>query len=450
MYMMISTLLYGLRDADLEIKNQIKDNILKVANKFLPISIIEQKQYNNYKEITPKLEKLHLELQRLKEEYSAMVLKNGSNDDNVVVLAKRIVEVTEELKKSHPYYMPLKIYSEIDWLKIQEIIDDNEILYQFIVTSITVTTIIVDKKDIKLNVHIADNEYNDVYDVIKKFAEQIQLDWNSDKVSLEISEIISQLIAEDLFKYVSKNHIETLYVIPDFKINLFPMSACNYNGEYLIDKVESIINLIDYNAILQRKTKQSMKPKVLNRVFGNIQDKSIKLISQWLNTKNREDFKVIENVDDSVGSIQNIINECGINTLAIYAHGAKDPGSVLIEGAQTIVGKNSMIKVSDILKYTNNIDTFILISCIGGTPNSENPEVSTGTWAHMFEKMMGNILSCKWSVPTKETVELVDKLFDLIMQDNKDLGSALIIAQRAMKENGKGILYWAGIEYWIN
>lgn len=449
-YMMINTLLYAARDIDLEIMNKIQDNILKVANKFSPSSIIEQKQYNNYKEITPKLEKLHLELQRSKEKYNTMALKNGSNDDNVLLLAKRMSEIMEELKKNHPYYMPLGKYCEIDWLKIREIMDDKDVLYQFIVTKITVTTIIVDKKDIKLNVHIIDQEYNDVYDVIKKFAEQIQLDWNNDKECLKISEIFSQLIAEDLFKYITINSIKTLYVIPDFKINLFPIAACNYKGEYLIDKVKSIINLIDYNAIIQKQAKQSVKPKVLNRVYGNIQDKSIGLITQWLNTKVREEFKIMENMDDSIGNIQNIINENGINTLAIYAHGAKDPGSVLIEGAQTIVGKKSMIKISDILKETNNIDTFILISCIGGTPNSVNPEVSTGTWAHMFEKMMGNILACKWSVPTKETVELVDKLFDLILQDNEDLGSALIIAQRAMREKGNGILYWAGIEYWIN
>jgi hypothetical protein len=178
--------------------------------------------------------------------------------------------------------------------------------------------------------------------------------------------------------------------------------------------------------------------RILNRVYGdsNDNDKSIAYITSWLDGKKGDSFINLDNNSDGINNIQKTIDEYKINALAIYGHGAKDPNSNSIEGAQTIVGKNSMIRINKLLDEIRDIKTFILISCVGGSPNSLNPELSTGTWTNMFEKFNGNIIACKWSVPTQGTIELMNRFYDIIITKDLSIGEALIMAQRELKKQG--------------
>ena len=92
----------------------------------------------------------------------------------------------------------------------------------------------------------------------------------------------------------------------------------------------------------------------------------------------------------------------------------------------------------------------IFISCLGGSPNSDNPETSRGTWADIFEKIQGNILTCIWSVPTEDTIELMDCVYKNLIDSKMDFGAALLYAQKESKKKGKNQLSWAGVEHWIN
>ena len=143
--------------------------------------------------------------------------------------------------------------------------------------------------------------------------------------------------------------------------------------------------------------------------------------------------------------------ECkkGKNTLIVYGHGVREPASELTEGAQSIEGAKSMIQIREVLKEVC-ISNFILISCVGGTPNSNNPEISSGTWTSIFERFNGNIMTCRWSVPTRDTISMMDKIYDNLLNKKMRFGEALVKAQRDMKNSGKNQLSWAGIECWIN
>lgn len=65
-------------------------------------------------------------------------------------------------------------------------------------------------------------------------------------------------------------------------------------------------------------------------------------------------------------------------------------------------------------------------------------------------KFNGNIIACRWSVPTVDTIEMMKKIYENLLEEKMTFSKALLMAQRDMKNNGKKQLSWAGIECWIN
>lgn len=51
---------------------------------------------------------------------------------------------------------------------------------------------------------------------------------------------------------------------------------------------------------------------------------------------------------------------------------------------------------------------------------------------------------------TADTVSMMDKIYDNLLNKKMNFGEALIKAQREMKNSGKNELSWAGVECWIN
>ena len=75
--------------------------------------------------------------------------------------------------------------------------------------------------------------------------------------------------------------------------------------------------------------------------------------------------------------------------------------------------------------------------------------ISTYEYLDMYSGY-GNIMTCRWSVPTKDTVNMMDKIYDNLLKKKMSFGEALLMAQREMKDDGKNQLSWAGIECWVN
>ena len=59
-------------------------------------------------------------------------------------------------------------------------------------------------------------------------------------------------------------------------------------------------------------------------------------------------------------------------------------------------------------------------------------------------------MTCRWSVPTEDTINMMEKIYDNLLNKKMDFGKALLEAQKEMKDRGKNQLSWAGVEYWIN
>ena len=448
-YLCFAGILYNLKTLNKEEKEHLKTNILEKMAICLPLSIIEQKYYYKTKFISAEMEIRHKDLKSLKREYGIMIQNGNNNSEEFRQISNRIDQLTKELVENHPYYKALVQYAGTDWKKVQNSLGENEVVYQYVLTDLSVISVLVTKDWIDIHTKLVDLSYDSPKAAMKKYG--IIVD-NSDIKGKEVdklSVIISELVAEHLCEYVYNYDVKSVYIIPDVSTSYFPMAAIKYKREYIIDKVKEIINFIDYKQLLDYIKTPKHISKIVNRLYGKSSDQSINKIKKWLLSRENEDFINIIDENDDIDNLKTTISQSNIDTIAIYGHGVRNPDSNLIEGAQSIEGNNSMIQMRSIL---NDIiaDNLILISCVGGTPNNINPEVSSGTWSNIFERFSGVVISCKWSVPTEDTIELIDQLYNYSVIEKMNIGESLIKAQQYMKNNGKGELSWAGIECWVN
>ena len=414
----------------------------------IPLSIIEQKKYYMRNEVSEELNEKHRRLRHLKREYAVIVKNSKIESDNVQRIANEIQELTQELQQRHPYYMPLKNFEGTDWEKIKRSLKVGEVVYQYVLTKMAVVSILVTAEWIDIKTKFFDLKYDSPYESMRKYGEIMEISNSSDAKIRDACAIISEAVAEHLCEYVFNYETKNIYVIPDISKSIFPISAVQYKGTYLIDKVKKIINFIDYEQLLQSLNTNTGEIKIVNKVFGKGSDSSIRFINKWLEENTEKNMFNITNCSDDLREVIEKCNEWG-NTLAIYGHGVREPASEVIEGAQSIEGERSMIQIKEILEQID-ISNFILISCVGGTPNSSNPEISSGTWTSIFERFNGNIIVCRWSVPTEDTINMMEKIYDNLLNGKMDFGEALLDAQKKMKNTGKNQLSWAGVECWIN
>lgn len=447
-YICFSGIYYMARDIDQEIKKKLKNGIMQKMSICIPLSIIEQKKYYMRNEVSEELNEKHRRLRHLKREYAVIVKNSKIESDNVQRIANEIQELTQELQQRHPYYMPLKNFEGTDWEKIKRSLKVGEVVYQYVLTKMAVVSILVTTEWIDIKTKFFDLKYDSPYESMRKYGEIMEISNSSDAKIRDACAIISEAVAEHLCEYVFNYETKNIYVIPDISKSIFPISAVQYKGTYLIDKVKKIINFIDYEQLLQSLNTNTGEIKIVNKVFGKGSDSSIRFINKWLEENTEKNMFNITNCSDDLREVIEKCNEWG-NTLAIYGHGVREPASEVIEGAQSIEGERSMIQIKEILEQID-ISNFILISCVGGTPNSSNPEISSGTWTSIFERFNGNIIVCRWSVPTEDTINMMEKIYDNLLNGKMDFGEALLDAQKKMKNTGKNQLSWAGVECWIN
>jgi Pb-reticulocyte binding protein len=332
--------------------------------------------------------------------------------------------------------------------RIEKNLKPDEVVYQYVLTETAMVSILVTDKWIDIRTKFFSAEGDTPYSGMKKYGQIIESNMSSDDEIKYYSSVITDVVAEHLCEYVFNHKTKSVYVIPDISKSIFPIAAVQYKGIYLIDEVEEIANFIDYVQLINSLNTELDDIKIVNKVFGKREETSIHHINKWLEEHIMDN---VVSITDCSDDLQAVSMECkkGKNTLIVYGHGVREPASELTEGAQSIEGAKSMIQIREVLKEVC-ISNFILISCVGGTPNSNNPEISSGTWTSIFERFNGNIMTCRWSVPTRDTISMMDKIYDNLLNKKMRFGEALVKAQRDMKNSGKNQLSWAGIECWIN
>ncbi|MGG3887818.1 tetratricopeptide repeat protein [Metabacillus fastidiosus] len=448
LYVQVCGLLYSASDIGEEKKKDLKNKILKIIPKLSPMSIAEQKKYNNEKNFSEELVQAEKKLNNLKEEYKILLKKGKPTDVIVNNKAKEIESLTKHLQEIHPHYQKLNKIENINLNTLATRLFDNELFYQIIITPMSVMSIIVTNKGIDINSTIILQDRDKVEKLFEIFSLEIQQNGSDENLKLLVQEI-STVIATNLINFVQKNKIDRVYFMPDFKMGFFPLLISENNGIRLIDHIKSLVNLIDYNVIFKKDSYNTSLGNVLNRIYGKPEDASLKMINEWLEQKNNPSMIKLDNSSDDISNIILKVKEEENNSLILYGHGLADPKSSGLDGSIGIEGRKQLLILDDFLDVIQEIDNFILISCRGGSPYYINPENSSSVYVHILEKFEGNIVLCKWDVPTKETIELLDKIIDTINEKNCSLDEAILLTQKKASENNN-YNKWAGLEFWIN
>ncbi len=448
MYIELTGIMFKARDMKLISRNEyfeiLENNLIKIC----PRSIIEQKEYNKEKIIDESLITKENEFLKLKEEYNILYNKNQGVSDELNNLALRMEELQKYLRLNHPYYMPLPKVEKISFKEIQDSLTDKEIFFQCIKLNISSIQIIITSKEIiidhqLLSVNEIDNSLNKINEYIYKN------NISKDDISInKYIERISKYFGSQVLRYCMNNKVDKIYAMSDLSLGTYNLNMCQLNGIYLLDRIKSIVNILDYN-IFKNKKESSKCDKFVNRIFGNDNDKNLKLINDFLKKNEKDNFIIVENNGDEVETLIKSVRNNNVDTLLLYGHGVNDPNGSKFSGSLGIQGKRELIHVENILEQQNNIKNIIIISCRGGVPINNNIESSTGCWAELFERFNGNIILCKWDVDTESSILILEKMLNYI-EDNQELEQALISAIMELKVEYKNPAYWSGIELWMN
>lgn len=438
----ICGMLHQCKDLTKDVRTQIKSNILKAASLHIPASMIEQKDYYSNYVSAPIDDKKSERLRSLKQQYYQI---SGGTSRDVAALERLVAEInllSEQLSADHPAYKPLKTFEGTDWDELCSILPEYDVFYQYIIAKNVVISILCSSSGVDVTCRSFEL---DPKEVLEHYGNLI----NNAVATGDDAEQITTLLAEPLMAYVANNAIQRVFVISDMDCSAFPFAAAQTNGKRLIDQADEIINLIDYTAIERYiHATPSMFP-VFNRLYGKQGDPSIKLIHKWLEKRAENAFLFDYSVNDSMDALAEDERVKTANTVAIYGHGVSGFGSGQLDGALRIEGTSQQISLESVI-HGLRVNNLIIISCLSGAANEETPETSKGVWKSVLETFAGNIVLCRWSVPTEATIKLIEKTFDFLRSETITLGCALIRAQRELSHKGLCDDKWAGVEFWIN
>lgn len=422
----------------------LERNIINIC----PKSTIEQKIYNQEKDIDHGLHNKKLELEKLKEEYNILYKSSLGKSKELNDLGIKIQELQDYLTLNHPHYRPLPKIESINFEDIKKSLKDEEIFFQYIKLHITSIQILITNKDIKIINSMLDvTQIDKSLKILDKYIHGNNLNNDDTKVGDDI-EILSKQFAGGLLEYCSNNSVNTIYVMPDLSIYSYNLQMSKHNGEYLIDKIKSIINILDYNVLKEKEEIHSCS-KFVNRVFGNKNDKNLKLIHDFIQRNKSDDFIIVDSDEDEIETLKSEIIKTNIDTVLMYGHGVDDPNVSNISGSLGMQGNRELIHIEDIIDNIKGVKNIVLISCKGGVPLNKGIETSTGSWAELFETFKGNIIMCKWDVNTESSIYIIERLI-MYVNNNIKLDEALLLGIKDSKEKYKDTAYWAGIELWMN
>lgn len=429
-------------------ESKYREEVKKIIPKLLPRSIIEQKKYNCSKNI------VSTEFIELEQEYYNLFseIQFKLNQNNVTEKDKkkinRFQELDEYLKMYHPYYKSLNNIEDYNLEQVKENLKPNDVLYQFIKTQHGIFTLILTNKKEFINFDfIESTEYQNINKNLELLS--YNLINGIDNNFRECCQFLSSIFYKDLLNYTKEHKIDKLYILSDSTIGFFSPNLVYYNDFWLIKNVKSINNIIDYNAITKEANNRVYNDVIIGKSFGKNSDSAILLTCEWLNKKNKTDIIGITNLSDDIKDLTSICEKKNPKILILFAHGIMDANSNFQDGSIAIQGNNKSIKIETILNKCNSFQNLILISCRGGKSFINQIESSSGIWNNILEQPIHNIILCRWDVPVKSTLEILDIIIKYITEENCNLSEALIKAQ--VEVFGKyDFQEWAGLEFWNN
>ena len=420
-----------------------KKQLLSVIHNILPRTILEQKHYYLDLEMTDELIELQSKYNKYRLEYDEMIRKGLHDIDTLSQKARAISSLEIKLKENHPHYAPLKKQQPIDFEMISTKLESYELCFQYIITPMGILVIVIETNNV--DVYFEKCNASEIHKYISDFSDAVQNDLTKEKLE-EMALNISKILGKILLEKLQLGNYSRLYCISDSNGKLFPISAIQGESIHILDCVDSIVNIVDYNILITRPN-TSRVTGVLNKVIGNKKDKNILKWIKWSENVELNNFTIDTHSSDTMSYLDGL--DIQANTIAIYGHGIWDPNESNTYGAKGIEGEKSIISFEEISKYINKYETLILVSCRSGTPDYDGFDSFYGLWSDIFERFSGNIILCKWDVDTDNTINIIDNIFKSCLNMPVNLDEALLSVQKEMhKQLSLGL--WAGIEFWIN
>lgn len=367
-----------------------------------------------------------------------MLCKNNINIEVRNEKAKRLLEMRKTLTSYHPHYSKLNEYNTLDFSEIKKHLSSNEIIYVNMISQKGICEFVISCNEVKNKYKQIDVNRLDHLTLRYSQAMQDDIVLNDEEIETIITEL-SSLSADLLYSCLSENNnIDTIYYCLDYEYRMFSLPCLKLGDNYLVEKVNSIVRLLDVSSILE---KESIKPNgYIAKCIGNSQDTNLKQINNALkNVSNNLNVVIEENCTSH------------LNSMIIYGHGISNLLASKEVGAVSIDNQNDEIVLEDVLKNLNSdIKNLILISCSTGIPNNSQVEMSEGTWSNIMERYFGSIITCKWDVDTKKTIELLKNVIRFSIEENKSLADALVLAQRTAISSNIACRFWMPFDFYIN
>lgn len=432
-------------------KKEIKQKIEKALSKLLPRAILEQKQYLQSKNISSESIKAEKNYYAMLEELSLLEKRTGTNHDTYIKKAMNVAKLLDFLKANHPHYKSLANYQDINFDKIRDKLKDNELIYQYIKTKFGIVYVRIDKNEEDICYSLLDPEQQQNIDLSQNFLSIYLHKGDESETIISCCDLLSEYFYKPLLTHLSKNKdINKIYVMSDIGAGSFSPNLIRNNGDWLINQINAIENILEYESINKETANNSFSELIISKTFGKQDDHAINKIREWTNNYTGDATVLgITGVEDDISTLNDICKKKRPKILILSAHGVLDPSSSHISGAVAIEGRSKIIRIEELVSSIKYCEKLILISCRGGALLENQVETNSGLWGNIIERPIPYIILCKWDVPVEPTIKILNSLISNLPKNNYDLSKSLLIAQKELLSSLIPV-EWAGLECWKN
>ncbi|WP_405117626.1 CHAT domain-containing protein [Paenibacillus sp. FSL H8-0317] len=451
-YLEILVLIYKGEGFSVEEKQSALQDLLEVFPYISPRSVLETRASDS--NLTPELRELEKSYKRI---YQEIIMLEHSKEKADLVHKQN--EIVEELKKYHPYYRSLSITaSSIADLYTE--LEDKSIFVQYAVLKFGVIVLIASNK--KLDVEYVPLDTFKYKEAAKMLGNMLQDSYDYTKEEEELFSIFAESLSEpiliilnDFLASISMGMSEiALNISPDLSLPLFSVSLLNDRGEWLLNKVNGVSNVLDLSQVVNQRVVKKGNTKVVIVTLGSTKDKAIGIarnkIKDWI-TYPQIIHLELAGQEDEIDKLASLCEKETPSTVIVIGHGISDRNAGLLSGAVGIQGQSHTIWGEEFEKLQELTDNLILISCSAGSSYEEQIESSTGVLNSILSYDFSGVVLCRWDVNAQATFEILDFfLKDITNKGVVNIVDSLVTSQRKLMkiDKWKNPAFWAGLEYW--
>ncbi len=399
-------------------------------------------------QITTELESLEKEYLRLTDElsqYSFINFKEAFLTTEYEEKSKRYAELRRILEEQHPVYMNDSYYEEIPMTIIQSKMHNDEIYYQYTDTEIFVCYLLITKDFIDFGLIKSEAHFD--RQVVKDLAQQIQSFSNKSQYDMKDIEksyfSLSSQYFKPLLAHIQENKYKKVYINHDLSLPLISSNLIRLRDGWLVESVDSIVNLVNKNYFFDRNSNVSCKFSIAN--LGKASDKQFLETNKWINAS-----QIKNNIEDFECNLVNIADKMrnnASNSLLIISHGIKEENKNILTGALSIEGELKTYTVDD-FKFINGLECVSFLSCSGGLLSTGEHETSNAIINNILSKNVNSVVLCRWDVFLEPSL----KIFEVVLNANGNIDESLNAAIKKYLQQKQNLhpVFWAGLEVWKN